>query len=104
MGIAQRKQNIGPVSSSKRQKVADSPMVGPNVSGRGRQPLSNSNSVSNQPPPAAAAAADPNAAPGQDVNVAEFNSREDVDRLLNEKMKGKNKNDYKVNFTVSKES
>lgn len=77
-------------------------MVDPNVSSHGQQPLSNSNSASNQSPPLSATAEDPNAAPGQDVDVAEVNSREDVDRFLNEKMKSKNKNDYNVNFTVSK--
>lgn len=66
-------------------------MVGPNVSSRGRQPLSNANGGPTQLPAAA-----PPAAAGSDANAIEFNSREDVERVLNEKMKGKNKNDYKV--------
>ena len=71
----------------------------PNFSSRGRQPLSNSNAG-----PTPAPGADPAAAAGSDANVVEFNSREDVERLLNEKMKGKNKNDYKVILKHRRES
>lgn len=35
---------------------------------------------------------------GEAATVVEFSGREDVERLLAEKMKGKNKTDYKVGF------
>lgn len=51
---------------------------------------------------ATAGAGDPAAADGANGGVGiEFSSREDVERLLNEKMKGKNKNDFKVNIIKS---
>lgn len=97
MGIGQKKENLGPVPSNKRPKIGETLMVGPSVASRNRQPLSNSNAAHASQP----AAADPNGAAGAAGSDAiEFSSREDVERLLNEKMKGKNKNDYKVYFST----
>ncbi|KAJ0972431.1 hypothetical protein J5N97_020390 [Dioscorea zingiberensis] len=80
----------------KRRKIVVGKMVAPSTNLRGRSVLSAVN-------------AGPNLGHGADRKTAavvgsdggssgggiEFTSREDVDRLLSEKMKGKNKNDYK---------
>ena len=48
---------------------------------------------------AAAAASPPSIDPSSAASdCVDFSCREEVDRLLNEKMKGKNKTDYKVDF------
>ncbi|CAA6668758.1 unnamed protein product [Spirodela intermedia] len=69
-------------------------MVGAATAGsRKGQELAAINGAATAVPPAGAAAgSDPAVVGGE---VLEFSSREDVERLLNEKMKGKNKTDYK---------
>ncbi|XP_072986443.1 kinesin-like protein KIN-14N [Typha latifolia] len=80
-----RKENLDEAPADKRRKVAVGKMVGAANNIRSRSVLSAVNGGVGDPAAAAAAV-------NQEI---EFNSREDVERLLGEKMKGKNKNDFK---------
>ncbi|OAY63642.1 Kinesin-1 [Ananas comosus] len=85
-----KKENLDEGRADKRRKVAVGKMVGATSNLRSRPVLSVVNAG------ATAGAGDPAAADGANGGVGiEFSSREDVERLLNEKMKGKNKNDFK---------
>ncbi|KAJ0972433.1 hypothetical protein J5N97_020392 [Dioscorea zingiberensis] len=80
----------------KRRKIVVGKMVAPSTNLRGRLVLSAVNAGPNlghgaDRKTAAVAGSDG----GSSGGGIEFSSREDVERLLNEKMKGKNKNDYK---------
>lgn len=71
-------------------------MVGAATAGsrKGQEPAATNGAATAGP---SAVGSDPPFAGGE---VLEFSSREDVDRLLNEKMKGKNKTDYKVEILL----
>ena len=81
----------------KRRKIVVGKMVAPSTNLRSRSVLSTVNAGPNlghgADQKAAAVAGSDGGSSGGGI---EFNSREDVERLLSEKMKGKNKNDYKV--------
>lgn len=75
----------------KRRRIVEGKMVGPNTTNlRHRQVLSSVNGGPGDPMPAAMSDA------GSSTCTLEFSSREDAERLLSEKMKGKFKNDLKV--------
>ncbi|KAM0932119.1 putative minus-end-directed kinesin ATPase [Dioscorea sansibarensis] len=80
----------------KRRKIVVGKMVAPSTNLRSRSVLSTVNAGPNlghgADQKAAAVAGSDGGSSGGGI---EFNSREDVERLLSEKMKGKNKNDYK---------
>nr|XP_009393338.1 PREDICTED: kinesin-5-like isoform X3 [Musa acuminata subsp. malaccensis] len=90
---AKRKENVDEASLDKRRRVVAG-KTGASPNDRGRQVLSAVNAgpdpVGNRDQVAPAEGSD-----GGNVAAIEFESREDVERLLGEKMKGKNKNDYK---------
>ncbi|CAL9185634.1 unnamed protein product [Musa hybrid cultivar] len=91
--LHQRKENVDEASLDKRRRVVAG-KTGASPNDRGRQVLSAVNAgpdpVGNRDQVAPAEGSD-----GGNVAAIEFESREDVERLLGEKMKGKNKNDYK---------
>lgn len=75
----------------KRRRITVGKMVGPNTTNlRPRQVLSTVNAGPGDPMSAATSDA------GSCAGTLEFSSREDVERLLGEKIKGKFKNDLKV--------
>ncbi|WOK96450.1 hypothetical protein Cni_G05157 [Canna indica] len=84
-------ENLDEAPLDKRRKIpALGKMVGPATNPRAmRQVLSCVNGA-----PGEQAAAAPSSDSGSTAGI-EFSSREDVERLLAEKLKGKNKNDYK---------
>ncbi|XP_072956120.1 kinesin-like protein KIN-14N isoform X3 [Typha angustifolia] len=84
-----RKENLDEAPADKRRKVAVGKMVGAANNIRSRSVLSAVNGGPN------GGVGDPAAAAAAVNQEIEFNSREDVERLLGEKMKGKNKNDFK---------
>ncbi|RRT53437.1 hypothetical protein GW17_00015453, partial [Ensete ventricosum] len=87
--------NVDEASLDKRRRVVAA-KTGASPNDRARQVLSIVNAgpdpVGHRDQVAPAEGSD-----GGNVAAVEFESREDVERLLGEKMKGKNKNDYKVN-------
>ncbi|CAL9116197.1 unnamed protein product [Musa acuminata var. zebrina] len=91
--LQRRKENVDEASLDKRRRVVAG-KTGASPNDRGRQVLSAVNAgpdpVGNRDQVAPAEGSD-----GGNVAAIEFESREDVERLLGEKMKGKNKNDYK---------
>ncbi|XP_010931849.1 kinesin-like protein KIN-14H isoform X2 [Elaeis guineensis] len=91
-----KKDNLDEAPVDKRRKIGVGKMVGPATNLRARQVLS---TVNAGPNPGGhgdhAAGTAPSSDAGSNGGGIEFGSREDVERLLGEKMKGKNKNDYK---------
>uniref|UniRef100_A0A6V7QUD3 Kinesin-like protein n=1 Tax=Ananas comosus var. bracteatus TaxID=296719 RepID=A0A6V7QUD3_ANACO len=84
-----KKENLDELPVDKRRRIAVGKMVGP---ARARSVLSALNAGANHGDSAAAAVSTD---AGSSGGRMEFGSREDVERLLAEKMKGKSKNDYK---------
>lgn len=88
--VLQRKDNLDDVPIDKRRRIGSGRMVGPANSGRTRQAFSALNvgqdlgSVGN-----------PAGNGSSDCSAIEF-TKEDVEALLNEKIKGKTKFDFKV--------
>lgn len=81
------------VPLDKRRRIGMGKMVGPTTnSARSRSVLSAVNTALH-PPGNDPACSDGGSSAGGGM---EFSCRDDVERLLNEKMKGKNKTDYKV--------
>ncbi|XP_008778969.2 kinesin-like protein KIN-14H isoform X1 [Phoenix dactylifera] len=91
-----KKENLDEAPVDKRRKIGVGRMVCPATNPRARQVLS---TVNAGPNPGGhgdhGAGAAPSSDGGSSGSGVEFTSREDVERLLGEKMKGKNKNDYK---------
>ncbi|KAG1365370.1 kinesin-like protein KIN-14H [Cocos nucifera] len=91
-----KKDNLDEAPVDKRRKIGVGKMVGPATNPRARQVLS---TVNAGPNPGGhgdhAAGTAPSSDGGSNGGGVEFGSRDDVERLLGEKMKGKNKNDYK---------
>ncbi|WOL03427.1 kinesin-5-like isoform X4 [Canna indica] len=87
-----RKENLDEAPLDKRRRVAVGKPTAPAANTRARQVLSSVNACSDP-------VAHGNPVEGSDgasgAGGVEFSSREDVERLLGEKMKGKNKNDFK---------
>ncbi|XP_019703067.1 kinesin-like protein KIN-14H isoform X1 [Elaeis guineensis] len=92
----QKKENLDEAPVDKRRKIGIGKMVCPATNPRARQMLS---TVNAGPNPGGHGDHGTGAAPTSDGGSSgggvEFASREDVERVLGEKMKGKNKNDYK---------
>ncbi|XP_038973079.1 kinesin-like protein KIN-14H isoform X1 [Phoenix dactylifera] len=91
-----KKENLDEAPVDKRRKIRVGRMVCPATNPHARQVLS---TVNAGPNPGGhgdhGAGAAPSSDGGSSGGGVEFTSREDVERLLGEKMKGKNKNDYK---------
>ncbi|XP_043689959.1 kinesin-like protein KIN-14C isoform X2 [Telopea speciosissima] len=84
-----RKDNIDEIPIDKRRRVGSGKMVGPANSGRTRQAFSVVNAGQDL-----ATAGDPASTASSECGGIEF-TLEDVEAILNEKMKGKTKFDYK---------
>ncbi|EHA8587297.1 kinesin-like protein KIN-14H [Cocos nucifera] len=91
-----KKENLDEAPVDKRRKIGIGKMVCPATNPRARQVLS---TVNAGPNPGwhgdHGTGAAPSSEGGSSGGGVEFASRGDVERLLGEKMKGKNKNDYK---------
>ncbi|XP_073003337.1 kinesin-like protein KIN-14H [Typha latifolia] len=91
-----KKENLEETPVDKRRRIVAGKMVGPATNPRARPVLS---AINGGPNPGGPTSGDytRNAASldGGSSSGLEFTSREDVERLLAEKMKGKNKTDYK---------
>lgn len=86
----QKKDNFDEIPVDKRRKIGGTKMVGQAASGRTRQAFSVVNVAQDL-----SMRSDSAGNGGSDYGSVDF-SKEDVEALLNEKMKGKYKSDYKV--------